>query len=106
MKVVLANPAGQTKQVKLGLSWTAFFFGAFVPLFRGNWKWFFIMLVTNIVLGISAGSLIGDSGGFVGFLVNLVWLFFYNKWYVKDLYNDGYRAVTPEEDALVEDFIS
>ena len=29
----------------LGFSWTTFFFGLFVPLFRGDWFWLVIMII-------------------------------------------------------------
>ncbi len=37
------------KEAPVGFSWTVLFFGAFVPLFRGDWGWFFIMLIANII---------------------------------------------------------
>ena len=35
----------QLKQAPIGFSWTNFFFGFFVPLFRGDWKWAGIFLL-------------------------------------------------------------
>lgn len=62
----------------VGFSWTTFFFGFFVPLFRGDWKWFFIMLVAGIL---TAG------------LSNIVFCFIYNKIYTRDLLESkGYEA--------------
>lgn len=37
------------KEAPVGFSQTVLFFGAFVPLFRGDWGWFFIMLIANII---------------------------------------------------------
>lgn len=39
MKVFMRNSYGAMKQVKVGYSWTVLFFGFFVPLIRGDWKW-------------------------------------------------------------------
>ncbi len=39
MFVTLFNPTTrQSKQVKVGFSWTVFFFGSFPALFRGDFK--------------------------------------------------------------------
>ena len=74
----LMNENGVRKQVKKGFSWTMLFFGIFVPLVRGDWKWFFITLVAALVTsGISW----------------LVFPFFYNKLYLNDLLNSGYEIV-------------
>ena len=32
----------------IGFSWTMLFFGAFVPLFRGDIAWFFISIITAV----------------------------------------------------------
>lgn len=76
--IVLRNEMGITKQVKVGFSWTMLLFGVFVPLYRGDIKWFLITL-------------------FVGFLtVGISWWifpFFYNKVYYEDLLSKGYKVV-------------
>jgi hypothetical protein len=50
MNIRMINP--QTKIVKeavVGFSWTVFFFGFFVPLIRGDWKWCLIMIGTALL---------------------------------------------------------
>lgn len=49
MKVMLKNEnTGQIKQAKIGFSWTVFFFGFFPAIFRGDWKWFLIILIASM----------------------------------------------------------
>jgi len=76
MKINLKhNQTGVAKQVKLGFSWTTFFFGGFVPLIRGDLKWFAIMWLLSI------------------FTFGLAWFvfpFLYNKIYIKDMMEKGY----------------
>lgn len=75
----LRNENGVTKEVKKGFSWTMLFFGVFVPLVRGDWKYFFISLFAALITG-------GISW--------LVFPFFYNKLYLDDLLNKGYKIIT------------
>ena len=75
MKINMKNPVGMIKQVKLGFSWTMLFFGIFVPLLRGDWKWFvFSFLLACITFGISW----------------VVLPFIYNKIYIKGLLEKGW----------------
>ncbi|MCL4410188.1 MAG: hypothetical protein M1356_07755, partial [Gammaproteobacteria bacterium] len=60
-----------------GFSWTTFFFGIFPALFRGDWKWAVIMLLLALV-----------TFGFS----QLVFIFIYNKLYIRDLIGAGYKA--------------
>ena len=65
----------------VGFSWTTLFFGFFVPLFRGDWKWFLIMIIICILtLGIA----------------NLVLCFIYNRIYTKSLLID--KNFVPADD--------
>lgn len=74
----LRNKSGVTIEVKKGFSWTMLLFGVFVPLVRGDWKWFVItMLAAIVTCGISW----------------LVFPFIYNKLYLNDLLNKGYEIV-------------
>ncbi len=79
MKVRLRNDVGMIKECKVGFSWTNFFFGFFCTLFRGDWKYLFIMLlVAFLTKGISW----------------LVFPFFYNKLYINDLLSKGYYSAS------------
>ncbi len=55
------------KEAPVGYSWTTLFFGGFVPLFRGDWAWFFIMLVANFIT-------FGLAGIFFGFIYNRIYI--------------------------------
>ena len=77
-KIQFENPkTGAIKEAPVGFSWTVFFFGFFPPLFRGDWKWAVIMfLVACITMGLG----------------NLVFMFIYNKLYIKELIGSGFKA--------------
>ena len=76
MKRMKKNEIGQVKVVKEGFSWTMLFFGIFVPLYRGDWKWFLIILIANI---------------FTYGWASVVFAFIYNKIYINDLLEKGYK---------------
>ncbi len=76
--VMMENPnTGENRKAPVGFSWTTFFFGIFVPLFRSDWKWAIIMFL---------------AAGFTCGLSWLVFPFLYNKLYLKDLVGRGFRA--------------
>ena len=99
MKIRVKNNIGKTKEIKIGFSWSTFFFGVFVPLFRGDWKWFLIIIGIDLALTIT--GLI-----FIMPLLMLGLAFFYNRLYAKDLYNKGYRGLTPEENQELIKYIT
>lgn len=77
-KIIFKNPmTGAIKEAPVGFSWTTFFFGGFPALFRGDWKWFAIMLVLALIT--------------MGFS-NVVFMFIYNKLYIKELIGTGFKA--------------
>ncbi len=77
-KLVLENPrTGKIKEAPVGFSWTVLFFSFFPPLFRGDWKWAVIIFLLACVTG-------GLSG--------LVFMFIYNKIYIKELLGEGYKV--------------
>ena len=76
VKRIMKNEIGQVKVVKEGFSWTMLFFGIFVPLCRGDWKWFLITLIANL---------------FTYGLASVVFAFIYNKIYINDLLEKGYK---------------
>ncbi len=87
MEVKLKNNVGMIKIVPQGFSWTTFFFGCFVPLFRGDIKWCAIM----VILGLLTGG-----------ISHLFFPFFYNKIYTKSLLEQGYQAVSDEDKKILK----
>lgn len=79
MKINLTNPiTKQTKQVKIGFSWTVLFFGCFPMLFRADWLWFLLTLIASLVLAPIFG------------IINIVLAIVYNKQYIKGLMAKGF----------------
>jgi hypothetical protein len=77
-KIVFENPkTGQIKEAPVGFSWTVLFFGCIPPIFRGDYKWALIMLICAVC-----------SLGLSGF----VFIFIYNKLYIKELISNGFKA--------------
>lgn len=60
----------------VGFSWTTFFFGFFVPLFRGDWLWFAVMFALGLM---SCG------------IANIILAFMYNKFYTVKLLENGWE---------------
>ena len=84
---LVLSKRGVNKQVTTGFSWTNLFFGFFVPAFRGDWKWCLIQLAAMMfTCGIS----------------DLVFPFFYNKLYTKELLEAGWE---PADDAATKKLI-
>lgn len=84
-KVILENPrTGQVREAPVGFSWTMFLFGPFAPMFRGDWKWFFIILLIAMIFAIM-------SGGVLGWLPGIVGAFMWNKSYLNRLISDGFQ---------------
>jgi len=85
MHVTLTNKTTNAyKDVKVGFSWTTFFFGLFPALFRGDWKWAAIIFLTAV----AAGSFTMGIGAIV---FDIIWACVYNKLYTKDLIGKGYE---------------
>ncbi|WP_226476723.1 hypothetical protein [Pseudomonas sp. MWU16-30323] len=76
--IIFKNPnTGSMKEAPVGFSWTTFFFGCFPALFRGDLKYGLLQFVIAIIT--------------MGFS-NIVFAFIYNKFYIKDLIGQGFKA--------------
>ena len=69
-QMIVLEKNGIQKKSFIGFSWTTFFFGFFVPLIRGDIKWFLIMLILSFL-----------SFGLAQFIL----CFLYNKCYTVNL---------------------
>ena len=78
MMVSMKNDVGLTRQVKVGFSWTAFFFGGFPFLFRG-------MAVQGIIWIVLALITFGIS--------NLIPMFIINKQTAHHYLENGYKPI-------------
>jgi len=80
--IFFKNPiTGQRREAPVGFSWTCFFFGFFPALLRSDWKWGGLM-----------GLFAFLTFGFSWFLFP----FIYNKFYIKELVNNGYQFMSVE----------
>lgn len=70
--------------VKVGFSWTEMIFGFWTPVFRSDFKWAAILVLAEILFG-------AFTWGGGAFLVTIIFAFFYNRLYVKDMIAQGYQ---------------
>ena len=70
----------EIKKAPVGFSWTTFFFGGWPAIFRQDWLWGVLGIIGSILTW-------GISG--------IVCSFIYNKVYIKNLINNGYKVVMP-----------
>lgn len=75
--------------VKVGFSWTEMFFGFWTPVFRSDFKWAAVLVLVEILFG-------SFTWGGGAFLVTVIFAFFYNRLYVRDMIAQGYQ---PADDA-------
>ncbi len=79
------DTTGHLVMIRKGFSFTYLFFGFWVPLFRNDWKSFFICLGIDILsLGIG----------------RFVMVFLLNRMYITKLEKDGYIEVIPHFEPL------
>ncbi|BFH18012.1 DUF2628 domain-containing protein [Paenibacillus melissococcoides] len=95
MHVQLVNAQGAAKNVKLGFSWTTFFFGFFPALFRGDLKWAAIMFICAVLFGLF-------TLGLGAWIPGIIFSFIYNKMYIRELMEKGYRPANAETEAALQ----
>lgn len=75
--------SGRIKTAPVGFSWTTLFFGFFPALLRSHWVGALaIFLLCFVTWG----------------LAGVVFSFFYNKWYVRHLISEGFKATSASQD--------
>ena len=96
MKVELKNHnTEEIKQVKVGYSWTAFFWGFIPSLFRKDWIGALSIFVLNLFVSYLVGSyglLVADA--IIGAL--------YNKNYISRLLKNGYVPNSDKDKSLLK----
>lgn len=87
--VILSNPMnGYTEEIKVGFSWTFFFFHMFVPLFRQDWKWFLLVTGAWLLTSFIHGE--PDWVSIVNFAIGWGLSFFYNRIYINERLKKGW----------------
>lgn len=90
MEIMLKNEHGVVKQVKIGFSWTVWFFDFLPAIFRKDaWGVGYILLIDIIAL-----LLIQIHPIF--FLVDFIAAFTYNRFHAQRLLNAGYKPLNAE----------
>ena len=86
-RIILEHETLNTiKEVPFLFSWTSAVFGFWVPLLRGDFKWFFIYLILGLLTYNIAAIILA---------------FFYNKIYIKNLLEKGYKPADERSKALL-----
>lgn len=99
MKIVLKHDSGVVKEVKKGFSWTTFFFGLFVPLIRGDLKWALILFLITALVGVF-------TMGIGSFAVGIIFSFVYNKIYIRELVQKGFKATNETDEEILKNYIN
>lgn len=85
--ILFNKETGEMKETKEGFSWTMLFCGVFVPLSRGDYKWFLL------------------TGLLAFFTMGISWVilpFFYNDIYTKELKSKGWLSEQQYKDYKLE----
>ena len=77
------STSGLMKTGYVGFSWTTFLFGGFVPLVRGDFKWFIIIVLLTLIIGV-------PTLGVGGLVVGLIFGFVYNKKHLESMLEKGF----------------
>ena len=78
----------EVKKAPVGFSWTVFFFGGWPCFFRQDWIWGIVLLVACML-----------TWGIAG----MVFAFFYNKVYIKNLIDRGFKV--KESSQVTDEFL-
>ena len=108
-RTIVLEKDSNEKLVKEGFSWTTFFFGFFVPLFRRDWLhagiFAGIVFVVSIVIG-NILSIIEDEilRGTIRIIISIILATafgkVYNGLYIKKLLKEGWKIKSDENSLL------
>lgn len=110
---IMLKKGNFTKKSYIGFSWTVFFFGFFVPLFRGDLKGAGVLLLLNIIMkgiiNLYIEKVFKDDIYFwiliITAIISVVFLItvarLYNKIYTRNLLKSGWEAVDEETKELL-----
>lgn len=100
MKALMRHPyTGQVKIVKCGYSYTALFWGFLTPLFRGDFITALILFVLNV-------SGVMFSYGTLALIINTVFGFYYNRYFIKRLLKHGYEPMSSADAILIDRYLN
>lgn len=103
-KEILLEREGQVKTSLVGFSWTYFFFGFFVPLFRGDFLAALVLfVVTALLSGVAYGSQ-NPALTSITSIFNLIIAFGYNKYYTTNLLKKGFRPADYSSKELLNEY--
>lgn len=109
MKIRLKNNENRVKVCKIGFSFTTLFFGAFVPLWRADFKWTMVMFGSQFVVNYIVGKfpVVTSVTSFyrfacVYFVLNLIFALIYNKIFIKTQLLCGFVGYDKENEEKLE----
>lgn len=83
------------KEGFVGFSWTTFFFGFFVPLFRKDYISALVLFIVSCIV-----SFLTYGAG--GFILNVIVSFAYNKYYTENLIKLGFVPTNEYDEELLK----
>lgn len=86
---------GKVVRAPVGFSWTTFLFGFWVALFRGDFKWAGLQILTIILV-----SLLTQGLGTI--IPIVIYACLYNKFYIEDLLSAGYKVESIQSNFTLE----
>ncbi len=109
-KIVNLKKEKEVKTAVIGFSWTTFFFGFFVPLFRKDWIHAIIFAVISFIvtlpikkeiLGIENQMMISLIFLAVSVILGVIFGFVYNRLYINGLLKKGWSSERAEDEKLL-----
>ena len=95
--VALKNKIGKIVEVKIGYSWTSFFFSFIPSILRGHWKFGFCYLLVLILANIIT-TLIGFRiDWLIPLLITLKWGSIRNQYLLSHYLNNGWKIISMNE---------